>query len=129
MKKRILIFDPDQDFANALSARLESIGVDSYVTTNHVDAAARMSWDDFDLVCVDVDVETGQGLTFCEFLSWNVDTRSIPVVVMTSRSHPDEIRRCCEFRPEFIRKSTNCWHDLESIVLARWPQLQSATSV
>lgn len=127
MKKRTLIFDPDRDFANTLASRLEAIGVESYATTEIVDATARMSWDSFDLVCVDVDIETGQGLAFCEFLSWNVDTRNIPVVVMTSRSHPDDIRRSCEFRPEFIRKSTNCWNDLESIVLNRWPQLAVET--
>lgn len=129
MKKRMLIFDADQDFANALAAKLQSMGVETYVTTDLVDATARMSWDDFDTVCVDVDVETGQGLSFCEFLSWNVDTRNVPVVVMTARSHPDEIRRCCEFKPDIIRKSANCWNDLESIVLARWPQLEKAMTV
>ena len=123
MQKRVLIFDQDQDFAIALAGRLEGMGIQTVVTTSRVDAAARLSWDDFDMVCVDVDVETGQGLAFCEFLTWNVDTRSVPVVVMTARSHPDEILRCCDFKPDFVRKSTNLWADLEALVLRRWPQL------
>lgn len=123
MQKRILIFDQDQDFACTLAGRLETLGVQVVVMTNRTDAVARLTWDDFDMVCVDVDVESGRGLAFCEFMTWNVDTRTMPVVVMTARSHPDEIRRCCDFRPQFLRKSANLWPDLEALVLKRWPQL------
>jgi len=128
MQKRLLICDSDRDFANTLASRFASLNVEAVVTTSHVDAAARLAWDDFDMICVDVDVETGQGLALCEFVTWNVDTRNVPIVVLTSRSHPNEIRRICDFRPEFVRKSANCWQDLQSFVLSRWPQLDPAAS-
>lgn len=128
MQKRMLICDPDQDFANTLRSRLASIGVEAVVTTGHVDAATRLAWDDFDMICVDVDVETGQGLALCEYVTWNVDTRNVPVVVLTSRSHPDEIRRICDFDPAFVRKSANCWQDLQSLVTSRFPQCQPTTT-
>ena len=126
MSKRILIFDQDRDFANTIAARLKSLGVETVVATGRVEATTRASWDDFDMFCVDVDVESGRGLTFCEFVTWNEDTRNQPVVVLTARSHPDEIRRCCDFAPQFVRKSRNCWNDLRSLILQRWPQLELA---
>lgn len=121
---KILIFDPDTDFANTLASRMESIGVEPVLMETQSTAAARMAWDDFDMVCVDVDVETGLGLAFCEYLEWNLDTQNVPVVILTSRSHPDQIRRHIEFFPDYVRKSTNCWNELESIMFQRWPHLR-----
>ena len=125
MQKRVLLFDQDQDYALALASRLKELGVEPFVVTDRDQAVARLTWDHCDLVCVDVDMQTGRGLAFCEYLTWNIDTRNVPVIVLTSRSQPADILRCCDFRPHFVRKSSNCWRDLESLVHRFWPQLAS----
>ncbi len=129
MNRRVLIFDEDRDFAEAIGARMHAEGWTANVVSNRLDAASWLTWNNLDLICVDVDIEAGRGIAFCEFVTWNPDTAHIPIVVFTSASSPEAIRRCCDFDPTFIHKSSNCWDNLRCWIGQSWPALHSAKTV
>ncbi len=115
MNPLLLLLDDDRDFANAIAERCKSIHTDIDVVQveSCSEAIASIILQKPDVICLDVDLTSENGLTFCEYLAWNANFRSIPVIIMTNRSDHDHIRRSCTLENlQLVDKSARCWDSL-----------------
>jgi CheY-like chemotaxis protein len=69
-----------------------------------------------DVVCIDVNMPAGNGLSVCEMLSSDARLRSIPVVVMTGDCDQQTIRRCHDMMVYYVQKCADIWSRLEPLV-------------
>ena len=68
-QKTILLIDDDDDFLRALTQRCESIGLEVEQTRNLLTATLKTAKHVPDIICVDVQMPTGNGLSYCEALA------------------------------------------------------------
>jgi CheY-like chemotaxis protein len=116
MSKRILIVDDDRDFTEGLATRVRSLGVEVFVAHNSLSAITTFGQARPDLVCLDVEMPTGDGLRICEFLGSSPDTANVPVIILTGRSDPETVRRCGELNANYVRKSQDLWGRLKPVI-------------
>ena len=114
MTKRILILDDDRDFARVVAQRCQEMGLIADIADCSSDATLQVNLAAPDLVCVDVDPDANDSLTFCEYLAWNPETRELPLLVLTEEQNIEGIRRCCSVEAKFISKSGDCWESLQT---------------
>ncbi len=115
-EKTILIADDDVQIVNALTLRCRRLGLK--VTTAYDAYSTLTSVHDHkpDLVCVDVEMPAGSGLSVCEMLAADPGWRTIPVIVLTGKTDPATIRRCHEMCVFYVLKGTDLWSRVEPLV-------------
>jgi len=70
-----------------------------------------------DMVCLDVEMPAGNGLSVCEMLAADEACRSIPVAIMTGRTDPDTIIRCHSMCAYYVEKCPDVWSRLEPLLI------------
>jgi CheY-like chemotaxis protein len=70
-----------------------------------------------DLVCIDVNMPAGSGLSVCEMMSSDERLRSIPVIVMTGDCNQQTIRRCHDMMVYYVQKCADVWKRLEPLLI------------
>ncbi len=115
-QKTILLIDDDDDFLRLLQDRCEAIGLCVERTRNLLSATVSVSKRPPDIICVDVNMPTGNGLEFCEELAADPAKAQIPIVVLTSQTDPETRSTCERLRVHYVEKSTEFWRSLESIL-------------
>ena len=93
--KTILLIDDDDDFLQLLKDRCSAIGLRVEHARNLLTATMIVSKRVPDMICVDVEMPTGNGLAFCEGLAADPATSTIPIVVLTGKNDP-QARIACE---------------------------------
>lgn len=116
--KKILVVDDDRDFAEALAVRCQSIGLEVETAQNALTALAIMGVKRPDLICLDIDMPSGNGLNIREFLSADPAASETPVVIVTGRSDEGTVRRCGELKAHYAHKSPNLWKNLRPLICA-----------
>lgn len=69
-----------------------------------------------DVICLDVQMPGGNGLSVCEMLTSDEVRRSIPIVVLTGRNDPDTIVRCHDMCVYYVEKCADTWSRLEPLL-------------
>ena len=114
--KRILIVDDDADFVDALAMRCRQVGLEVVTARNALTAVAAISRDLPDLVCVDVNMPTANGLSICEMMANDPEMARIPVIVLTGCKDEEMIRRCEDLCAYYIHKSADVWRRVEPVI-------------
>lgn len=115
-RKTILIVDDDPQIVEVIAKRCRSIGLKVLVAHNALSALLLIDKRLPDLVCLDVELPTGNGLDICEIMATSQETHNIPVIVLTGRRDAETIRTCRNLRAYYVPKSAPLWQQLEPLI-------------
>lgn len=88
---RILIIEDDKDIANQLSSYLGQSGFLTHVEHSGEEGHYQGDVEDYDLVLLDIGLPDRDGFSILE--QWRKDGRSMPVIIVTARTHKMETIR------------------------------------
>lgn len=115
-KKCVLIADDDRQLVQALSSRCKRIGLDVIEAFTGLEAMRAVIEEHPDLMCIDVNIPAGDGLTVCEVLAKDEAASKIPVIVLTGRRDAGTKRRCSELSAYYLQKSPDIWSRIEPVI-------------
>jgi CheY-like chemotaxis protein len=114
--KTILLVDDDSDLLQVIGQRCRSIGLTVQHARNLLTATAVIDKYMPDLICIDVEMPTGNGLRFCESLTSDPRTAHVPIIVLTGRKDADTLQKCEQVGANYLFKSADIWAALEPLV-------------
>ena len=114
--KQILVADDDEDMVRMLTKRCALMGCSVIGVNNAFDAINEIRHRRPDMVCLDVGMPGGDGLSVCEMMAGDERLRQIPVIILTGRSDEATIRRCHDLLVYYVEKSTHTWERVEPLV-------------
>ncbi|HET6323649.1 MAG TPA: response regulator [Planctomycetaceae bacterium] len=117
MPKTVLIADDDRELLDAIALRCRRLGLRVFCAHDAFTALSLVKSEMPDMVCLDVEMPAGNGLSVCEMLTSDEACRSIPVAIMTGRTDPDTIIRCHNMCAYYIEKCPDVWTRLEPLLI------------
>jgi CheY-like chemotaxis protein len=90
----VLIIDDDEVLSDVLSRRLQQQGFNAIHADSGQSGLARARSDQPSLILLDLRLPDVDGLTICEQLADDLETCSIPVIILSGMERPDILRRC-----------------------------------
>ncbi len=114
--KTLLIADDDRDLVSILTIRSRLLGLKVLTASDAFTALSLVRSTMPDLVCLDVGMPGGNGLSVCEMITSDPTFREIPVIVLTGRSDPQTISRCHSMNAYYVEKSTDTWERMEPLI-------------
>jgi CheY-like chemotaxis protein len=117
MQKSVLIADDDRELVDAIALRCRKRGLRVLCAHDAYTALSQVKSEMPDMVCLDVEMPAGNGLSVCEMLASDEACRSIPIAIMTGRTDPDTIIRCHNMCVYYIEKCPNVWSRLEPLLV------------
>jgi len=115
-KKRILIVDDEKEFADGLASRCRRLGLDVETARNTLTALTIIGVRPPDLICLDVEMPTGNGLGVCELLTADPNIAQKPVVILTGHKDAGTRQRCNELHAHYVHKSPDVWDRLRPLI-------------
>ena len=115
-QKQILIADDDRDLVELIAMRCSQLGFGVHKAHDGISALKLIDDLQPDLVLLDVNMPSGNGLGICEILSDDEHLRNIPVVIMSGRTDTDTIRRCHNLMAYYVEKCSDVWSRLEPLI-------------
>jgi CheY-like chemotaxis protein len=112
----ILLVDDDSDLLETIGARCRARGYQVLTARNLLTAVSLIERRRPDLLCVDVELPTGNGLAFCDSLAASEATKGIPTIVLTGQRDGETIRRCQQLGASYVFKRSDVWADLEPLL-------------
>jgi len=115
--RRILIADDDYDLLQALAVRCTSLGLQVDLAQDALAAVKSvLRYPPPDVICLDVNMPSGNGLGLCEMLAADDDTAQIPVIIMTGSTDPEVVRRCHASCAYYVLKCDDLWSRIEPLL-------------
>jgi CheY-like chemotaxis protein len=93
-RQTILIIDDDEVLSDVLSRRLRQQGFNALYADSGQSGLARARADQPSLILLDLRLPDADGFTICEQLADDLETCSIPVIILSGMERPDILRRC-----------------------------------
>jgi DNA-binding response OmpR family regulator len=115
-KERVLVVDDDRDFAESIAMRCRSLGLEAETATTPLAAVMDIASHPPDLLCLDVNLPTGNGLDLCEYLMRDSAAQQTPVIVLTGDTDRETIFRSAMLRTRYLYKSTDTWQQLRPLI-------------
>lgn len=115
-QKRILIVDDDKALADVLARRCEALGLRAEACYDAIEAITRVVETAPDLVCLDMNMPSGNGLGICELIVNNEQLANIPVILLTGNKDEETIRRCHHLCAYYVQKHATVWNDLDPLI-------------
>jgi DNA-binding response OmpR family regulator len=116
MQKVLLIADDDRELVEVIALRCRRHGLKVFCAHDAFTALSLVKSAAPDMVCLDVEMPAGNGLSVCEMLASDDACRSIPVAIMTGRTDPETIIRCHNLCAYYIEKCPDVWNRLEPLL-------------
>ena len=116
VKRRILVVDDDREFAQSIALRCRSIGFEADAAFTPLAAIVKIGSRYPDLLCLDVNMPSGNGLDLCEYLIRDASKPARPVIMITGSSDEATFRRSLLLRTRYVRKSPNFWQRLQPVI-------------
>ena len=116
LNKTILLIDDERDFADAMSLHCNHVGLQARIACNALTAINYLTEQTPDLVCLDVNMPTGNGLDICEFLKSRQSSWNIPVIILTGAKDSKTILRCQELNAYYMQKSPDLWKRMRPVI-------------
>ena len=113
--KTIVLADDDVDLVDFLTERCTRQGYSVIGVNSALEAINVIHRVVPDLVCIDVNMPAGNGLSVCEMMASDERLRSIPVVVLTGNSSQQTIRRCHDMMIYYVEKNVDVWSRVEPL--------------
>ena len=115
-RKTILIADDDHDLTNVLALRCTELGLDVHTASDAMTALSKAHRYHPDLICLDVQMPGGNGLSACEMLTTDDELSSLPVIMLTGQRDEDTIRRCHDMCAYYVLKCPDVWQRVEPLI-------------
>ena len=115
-RQSILIADDDRALAECLAIRSRGLGLDAETAHDALSVLKRLSERTFDLVCVDVNMPSGNGLCVCEMMASEPSWAKISVIVLTGSQHAETIIRCHQLCAYYVLKCDDVWSRVEPLL-------------
>ncbi len=125
---KVLLVDDDVDFVKALAERCRSLGMEVQKAHNTLTALTILGLGAPDIICLDLEMPTGNGLSVREFLMSDPTVADVPVVILTGHRNEGTIRRCAEVRARYVHKSPDYWPQLKRAFCEIRPELADVAS-
>jgi adenylate cyclase len=93
-EKTILIIDDDEVLSDVLSRHLHQQSFKAITADSGQYGLARARADQPSLILLDLRLPDADGITICEQLADDLETCSIPVIILSGMERPDILRRC-----------------------------------
>ena len=93
MGYRVAVVDDDREIREALREALEDAGYEVHVVPNGLKLLSVLSVVRPHVILLDVMMSWIDGLGLCQALKQNAQYREIPVVFISARTQPDDVRR------------------------------------
>ena len=120
--ERILVVDDDREFAESIARRCRGLGFEVDTASTPLAAIASMVAHPPDLMCLDVNLPTGNGLDLCEYIVRDTAAPQIPVIVLTGQTDRETIFRSVSLRTRYLHKSPDIWQRLRPVIEELLPQ-------
>jgi DNA-binding response OmpR family regulator len=120
--ERILVVDDDREFAESIATRCRGLGFEVETACTPLAAIASMVAHPPDLLCLDVNLPTGNGLDLCEYLVRDSTEPQLPVIVLTGQTDRETIFRSTSLRTRYLHKSPDVWQRLRPVIEELLPQ-------
>jgi CheY-like chemotaxis protein len=92
--KRILVIDDEERIREIVCACLEDLeGWEAIVASSGEEGLAKAESESLDAILLDVSMPDMDGFTFFQRLQENPATQSIPVILLTAKVLPSDLRR------------------------------------
>ncbi len=114
--RTVLIADDDRGLVRALEVRCCQLGLNVLVAHDATAALIKARQHRPDLICLDVSMPAGSGLSVCEMLDSDPEFRGTPVIILTGREDEDTIRRCHTMCAYYVLKSTDVWQRVGPLI-------------
>ena len=114
--KTVLIVDDDFEITQTLVMRFERLGMTALRTSDALQLLYGVHKVKADLVVLDVNMPTGNGLALCEMLNGDESLAGLPVIVYTGSSSEVTVGRCRELGAHYVLKAPHSWPAIEEIV-------------
>jgi CheY-like chemotaxis protein len=114
--KTVLIADDDFEITQSLVMRFERLGMTALRTADAVQIFFGVHKVKADLVVLDVNMPTGNGLVICGMLNRNESLASLPIIVYTGCSSEATMARCRALGAYYVLKAPHSWSAIERIV-------------
>jgi DNA-binding response OmpR family regulator len=112
----ILIADDDRELVHALALRCRQRGLKVLCAHDAFTALSLAKSEVPNMICLDVEMPAGNGLSVCEMLASDETCRSIPVAILTGKTDPDTIIRCHNMLAYYVEKCPDVWNRLEPLL-------------
>ncbi|MDZ7620575.1 MAG: response regulator [Patescibacteria group bacterium] len=116
LNRTVLIADDDRRLALALDLRCRELGLKTLVVYDAISALTAIRHHRPDVICLDVEMPAGNGLSVCEMLANDKEFSSIPVIILTGRRDHDTVRRCHSMCAYYVLKSNDTWGRVEPLL-------------
>jgi CheY-like chemotaxis protein len=111
-RKTILFADDDETFLEAMSLRCKTLGPRVQTACDGAQVLAQVALSPPDLMVLDVNMPSGNGLDVAARLLEDPKIPPIPVIFCTGRSDPETIERCKELGAHYVVKGGDTWGSL-----------------
>lgn len=98
--KKILIVDDDREWNFLLKMKLGIAGYATDQAFNGKDAVDKIAQSRPDLVLLDITMPVMDGWEVCAHLRAAEETKSLPIVIQSSLTHPEDLQRSKSFLVE-----------------------------
>ena len=100
MPKRILIVDDEPGLLKAIQIRLRAAGYEVLIAYNGFECLRTAQQEKPDLILLDIVMPDLDGFGTLEKLKENIQTKSIPVIMLTSKSQLDDVTKAANLGVE-----------------------------
>src|SRR5215475_14290169 len=115
-KATVLLADDDPDCLKLLTLRCQSLGLRVLTATDGLDALTSVIRDHPDLLVLDINMPGGDGLSVAEKMLRDPKIPPTPVVLCSGGTDAATIERCKDIGAHYVKKGSEAWGDLRSII-------------
>lgn len=110
----VLIADDDQSLCRVFTVRCQQMGLKVRTAHDAMHALILIHKHVPDLIIMDISMPAGDGLSACEMLANDPRLSSIPVIILSGSSQPQDIQRCQELGAHYVLKQPHCWPEMKT---------------
>lgn len=115
-QKSIMFIDDDDQLLKVLALRTEQAGFKAITAHNLLTAISLFTQAEPDLICVDVNLPSGNGLDMCELIRSELRDRSVPLIVLSGQTDDETLTTSQQLGARFIKKSPDVWQTLHQAI-------------
>lgn len=115
-KFSILVADDDPRMLEVLENRCRQHGLEVLTAADAMTALSTIDFCQPDIVCLDIDMPCGNGLSVCEMMASDDRLTEIPVIILTGKSDLATQKRCRDMRAHHLCKRANLWPQLAALI-------------